>query len=296
VVTRQDKPAGRGLKLTSPPVRCAADELGIKCLQPKTVNAPEFIETVRESGADVALVMAFGQILSQALLDSLRRGFYNVHLSLLPELRGAAPVPWAIARGYSTTGVTVFKIVRELDAGPILNAVQIAIAQDDTTESIFAKLFEPCVDLALDSMARLDSDVSLVEQNHSLATFAPKVTADNGSLNFMVPAWRMKKLVQAFKDYPGTYAYWHSGYSPAIGEGHRKTRLRILDVSLPLEPDTGHSAGRIICANPKLGFDVQAGAGIVRIESLRPEGRTTMSGTDFLRGYRPKEGDFLLHY
>jgi methionyl-tRNA formyltransferase len=296
VVTRQDKPAGRGLHMHSPPVKVAADGLGITVLQPKSVNSPDFIRTIRDSGARVAIVVAFGQILSQALIDSLPLGFFNVHLSLLPELRGAAPVPWAIARGYTISGVTLFRIVRELDAGPILNAVQVPIEHNETTESLFEKLFDPSIELACDGLVTLNKDVELIPQDDTRATFAPKILPEHGSLNFTLPAWKLQMLVRAFAEYPGAYAMWHSGYSPEMSIGRKIVRLRILDVSLSLVPDTGHSAGRIIRAHPKDGLYVQAGLGVVHIECLRPEGKKTMSGLEFVRGYRPQEGDFLLPY
>ncbi len=297
VVTRPDKPAGRGWKLTPPPVADAARALDLPLAQEDAVNSPDFIASLASTGARMGLVVAFGRILSDKLLASLPLGFFNVHLSLLPELRGAAPVPWAIARGYSRTGVTVFKIVRELDAGPILSAAEVPIRPSDTASDLFERLYEPSLELAADALRRVPAgDFVLTPQDHSRATFAPRVTREHGRLDPAVPAWKLERLVRAFRDYPGTFAFWHSGFDPARAAGSRVLRIRILDVSLPLEPDTGHSAGYVFRAHPKEGLFVQAGLGVLRIDSLRPEGRSTMSGPEFVRGYRVREGDFVLKY
>ncbi len=282
--------------MTSPPVKDAALRFDIPVLQPETVNTPDFISLVSSSGANLAIVVAFGQILSSKLLKSLPLGFFNIHLSLLPELRGAAPVQWSIAKGLKKTGVTIFRIVRELDAGPILCCEEVDILPSDTTRTLFDKLYEPSLNLVVKALEQLCGDYCLVDQIHEKASVAPKLESDHGLVDFRLPAWKIERMVRGFGAEPGTYAFLHSNYDPVRGNGDKVIRVRFLNVT-PIEmPDWGKMPGIVISASPRDGMIVQAGLGVLRLDEIRPNGRKTMSSAEFVRGYPASAGDiFLTH-
>ena len=207
VVTQPDRAAGRGRALTEPAVKVAARRLGVPVIQPERVRSPDVEATLRALDADLFIVVAYGRILPQALLDVPRRGCWNVHGSLLPKLRGAAPIQWAIIRGERTTGVAVMRMEAGLDTGPVAAVAEVAIGDDDTTATLALALAAVGAPLLVDTLpAILDGSVRLAPQDEAAATLAPPLLKDDGRLRFDVPAREVSARARGCDPWPGATA------------------------------------------------------------------------------------------
>jgi methionyl-tRNA formyltransferase len=207
VVSQPDRPAGRGQKLAEPAVKVAAARLGLPVLQPARVRTPEFEAELRALDADVFVVVAYGRILPQALLDLPRRGPWNVHASLLPRLRGAAPIQWAIIGGERETGVAVMRMEAGLDTGPVAATRVVDIADDDTAGTLGAKLAAAGAPLLIETLpAILDGSVRLTAQDGAAATVAPMLTKEDGRLRFDQPARLVSARARGVDPWPGAAA------------------------------------------------------------------------------------------
>jgi methionyl-tRNA formyltransferase len=208
VVSQPDRPAGRGKQLAEPAVKAAARRLGVPIvLQPERVRTPEFEAELRALDADVFVVVAYGRILPQALLDVPRRGCWNVHGSLLPELRGAAPIQWAIIRGARETGVAVMRMEAGLDTGPVAAVARVPIGDDDTTATLAVALADagaPLLERTLPAI--LDGSVALVPQDDARATLAPPLVKEDGRLRFDEPARAVSARARGCDPWPGATA------------------------------------------------------------------------------------------
>ena len=182
--------------------------------------------------------------------------------------------------------------------------IEVPVSDSDTTESLFEKLFEPSLELSRRAVITLcsDKEVDLVEQDHSLATKAPTIKTIDGALDFSQPIISLERLIRAFGNKPGTFVYWHNSFDESSNGRERIVRIRILEIENAfdfLENSTSkpeYSAGSIVKADPKLGLFVRCGEQTARIVSLRPDGKKTMSGSEFVRGYNPQVGDRFLQY
>ncbi|HVZ74356.1 MAG TPA: methionyl-tRNA formyltransferase [Polyangia bacterium] len=204
VVSQPDRPAGRGQKLAEPAVKTAALALGLPVLQPEKVRPPEVEAQLRALDADVFVVVAYGKILPQALLDLPRRGCWNVHGSLLPKLRGAAPIQWSIIRGERTTGVAVMRMEAGLDTGPVAAVAEVPIGDDDTTATLYDKLAAAGAPLlAVTLPAILDGSVRTTPQDDARATLAPPLVKEDGRLRFDVPARAVSARARGCDPWPG---------------------------------------------------------------------------------------------
>jgi methionyl-tRNA formyltransferase len=204
VVSQPDRPAGRGRALAEPAVKVAARRLGLPVLQPERVRAPELEAELRALDADVFIVVAYGRILPQALLDVPRRGCWNVHGSLLPKLRGAAPIQWAIIRGERETGVAVMRMEAGLDTGPVAAVRVVPIGDDDTTGTLALALAAAGAPLLVETLpAIVDGGVRLVAQDDAAATLAPPLVKDDGRLRFDVPARAVSARARGCDPWPG---------------------------------------------------------------------------------------------
>ena len=212
VVSQPDRPAGRGKQLTEPAVKVAARHLGLPILQPERVRTPDFEATLRALDADVFLVVAYGRILPQGLLDLPRRGCWNVHGSLLPKLRGAAPIQWSIIRGERVTGVAVMRMEAGLDTGPVAAVKEVPIGDDDTTATLALALAAAGAPLLVDTLpAILDGRVSLARQDDAAATLAPPLLKEDGRLRFDVPARAVSARARGCDPWPGATALLDGG-------------------------------------------------------------------------------------
>ena len=212
VVTQPDRAAGRGRELKPPPVKTLALELDIPVIQPEKLRDPEAMEQLRAWSPDVIVVAAFGQILRQDVLDLPKFGCINVHASLLPRWRGAAPINAAILHGDEETGITIMKMDAGLDTGPILTQRSVRIQPDETAGSLFETLSQLGADLLLETLpGYISGEIKPSPQPEEGATYAPMLKKEDGLLDFSRPAEELERKVRAFNPWPGTYFDWDGG-------------------------------------------------------------------------------------
>ena len=202
VVTQPDRPAGRGMKLTSPPVKVAALELGLPLYQPERIRDPEAIERLRAIAPELLVVVAYGQILPRSALSIPRLGAINVHASLLPRHRGAAPIARAILAGDADTGVTIMRMDEQLDHGPVLATRATPIDEHEDALALTSRLAELGAELLADTLDRLEN-AHPSEQDHAHATFAPKLTREEGELEWSLGAREIDRRVRGLQPWPG---------------------------------------------------------------------------------------------
>jgi methionyl-tRNA formyltransferase len=271
VVTQPDRPAHRGQRLTPPPVKVAADAAGLPVLQPPRLRDPGWPERLRALGADVAVVVAFGQILPQAVLDAPARGSINIHASLLPKYRGAAPIQWAIIRGETMTGITTFQMDAGMDTGAILLQADTSIGPEETAGELSERLAPLGARVILDTLARLDS-LRAVPQPEG-ATLAPRLKKADGSLDWTRPARELVNLVRGCNPWPGATASTPAG-PLAIW------RARTVD---------GAGAPGTLIAHERT-LAIATGAGALLPLQVQPESRRAVGWDDYLRGARLTAG------
>jgi methionyl-tRNA formyltransferase len=271
VVTQPDRPAGRGGTVVLPAVKQAALRLGIPVIQPEKLRQPEAMEQLHAWSPDVIIVAAFGQILQQNVLDLPRFGCINVHGSLLPRGRGAAPIQAAILAGDKETGITIMKMDAGVDTGPILSQRSIPVAPDDTGGSLFAKMSTLGAELLLDTLPRyLSGEIVPQPQPDEGATYTPMLKKEDGLLDFTRPALELERRVRAMNPWPGAYFDWK-------GAPLKVHRAR-------LGEEKGSGAGNRITVQ---GWPaVAAGEGILILEEVQPAGKKSMPGKAFLSGAR----------
>ena len=269
VATQPDKPVGRGMELHSPPVKLTALEAGIPVLQPNSVKEPAFAEDLKKFNADIFVVVAFS-ILPKEVLATSKLGAINIHGSLLPKYRGAAPVQWAIANCEQKTGLTVFLLDEKMDHGPVLEMKEIAIEQNDTTETLLKKMVAPGCEALDSALAKLQSgNFTAIEQNHELASPAPKLKKEDALIDWNTSALQIHKRLCAFTPWPGAYTSLN-GQKIFI----RKTEISALDKKL--------KPGEIF-VNKNTIF---AGTvnGVLSILEVQAEGKKRMPAADYFRG------------
>ena len=201
-VTQPDRPAGRGMKVTPPPVKVAAQELGLPVYQPERIRDPEAVERLRATAPDFLVVVAYGQIIPKSVLDLPRLGAINVHASLLPRWRGAAPVARAILAGDGKTGVTIMKMDEQLDHGPILAVRATPIGEDEDAAALATRLADMGAELLVETLAHFE-ELPIVGQDHKEATIAPKLSRDEGELDWNMGAAEIDRRVRGLQPWPG---------------------------------------------------------------------------------------------
>ena len=270
VVTQPDRVAGRGRELKPPPVKTLALELGIPVIQPEKLRENEAMEQLSAWSPDVIVVSAFGQILRQDVLDLPKYGCINVHASLLPRWRGAAPINASILHGDEETGVTIMKMNAGLDTGPILSQRAMRIQPDVTAGSLFETLSMLGADLLLDTLPDyLNGDIEPRPQPEDGATYAPMLKKEDGRLDFSLPAKELERKVRAFNPWPGTYFEWDGNllkvHRASIGMGKMREGERGVYLGLPV---------------------VGTSDGLLMLEEVQPPGKKPMPGKAFLAGAR----------
>jgi methionyl-tRNA formyltransferase len=285
VVTQPDRPAGRGRELRQPPVRQLAEREMIPALQPEKPRGDEFLRRLREVDAELSVVVAYGQILKREVLDVPPLGSINLHASLLPELRGAAPINWAIARGYERTGVTVMRMVERMDAGPILHQVAEPIGPDETATDLTARLSEIGAEALVEALALLEAGaITELEQDEARATYAPRIERADAHVDWSADAQTVARMIRAFDALPGAWT---------ILEGEE------LKVYRPKpEVDHIHHAvpGTVIAIDPIHAAEamlVACGRGAVWVREVKPAGKRRMTSAEWVRGRAPKVGSLL---
>lgn len=278
VVTQPDRPAGRGRELSRSPVKDEALAEGIPVLQPETARGEAFMAQIRALDPDVSVVVAFGQILRPEVLAVPRLGSLNIHASLLPELRGAAPIQWAIARGHGASGVTIMRMEAGLDSGPMLMRVEEPIQADESASELGARLAEIGAEALVETLALLEAGQLAEEpQDHARATYAPKVDRETARLDWSLPADEVALWIRAMDDVPGAW-------SPLEGRGPVKLfRPRVVE-------EMGGAPGEVLRADDQ-GVVVACGRASVRVREAQPPGKRRMPAGDWVRGRGVRAGD-----
>ena len=280
VWTQPDRPAGRGNKVSASPVKEFALSRGLMVQQPSKIKTDEAAELFRSHEADVAVVVAYGRILPKAFLEAPKQGCVNVHFSLLPKYRGAAPVNWAIVNGESDTGVTTMMVEPELDSGPILLQRSTAIDATETAPQVLQRLAEMGADLLSETL-RDFGKVKAREQDHAQASFAPILKKEDGLIKWSASAASIDRAIRGFQPWPNAYtAYQSRGLTVFRAEIGSATN----EVTAP---------GQVLAAR---GDDLIVACGeqsTLRILEVQPEARRRMGVRDFLNGVQVKVGDRL---
>lgn len=298
IVTQPDRPSGRHLKLTPGPVHAMVLEhsLAVDVLMPPKINAPTVVEELAARKPDVMVVVAYGQFLGKRLLQLPRLGCINLHLSLLPALRGAAPITRAILDGLDETGVTAMMMDAGMDSGDILGLRRTPIGPDDTYGSLTSRLVELGRELMLETLRSLDSGTAVREpQDHAAATYAPKLQKDEWLIDWAHPADRVCRAVRAFNPKPACTTFLPPDPKGVAAFNQPGCLLKVLAARVEGTAPQGTPPATVVSLQG--GPLVAAGDGrCVRLLEVRPEGRPrAISGVDFVNGYRQRvrEGDRL---
>lgn len=273
VITQPDRPKGRGNKLSPPPVKERALALGLPVYQPTTVKDDAFLTLLRDYQPEVIVVVAYGRILPQSVLDLPPYGCLNVHASLLPQYRGAAPIQWAILNGDSQTGVTIMQLDSGMDTGDMLSKASLMVEPEDTTGSLFEKLAHLGAKLLVQTLSDIHSgQITPEAQDDALATYAPMLSKADECLNWQLSAVKLHNQVRGLSPAPGAYTWW-------AGQ-----RLKIWRTQ-PQPDETGgkFAPGEIAEIRPDY-FAVCTGEGLLRVYEVQPAGKKVMPVGAFLNG------------
>ncbi|ADG82645.1 methionyl-tRNA formyltransferase [Thermincola potens] len=285
VITQPDRPKGRGRKLMPPPVKVTAQELGLQVYQPDKIKAPEAVEKIRELAPDAIVVVAFGQLLSRDILAIPRFGCINVHASILPKYRGAAPIHWAVINGEKESGVSIMYMDEGLDTGDVVLVEKTPIAESDTTGILHDKLAflgARALLRALDLIAR--GEARRIPQDDSAASYAPLLDKGVELIDWHKTSRQIKDLVRGLNPWPVAYTYF----------GEKILKIWTVDVAgEETAADGPFRPGRIIKVVPEEGIYVASGDGAVIIKELQLQGSKKMSAEDFIRGRRIEPGTIL---
>ena len=283
VVTQPDRPKGRSGKLQPSPVKEKAMEAGVPVLQPEKVKDPAFFPELEALQPDVIVVVAFGQILPETVLNLPEYGCMNVHASLLPKLRGAAPIQWSVIDGDSESGVTIMQMDKGLDTGDILLQKEVVLDEKETGGSLFDRLMETGAELIVEVLPKIEAvELTPVVQKEELATYAGKITKDMGNIDFAKSAVTIERLIRGLNPWPSAFTHY-KGKILKIWEADVVSECANAENPVP---------GTVI-AMDKESFTLATGEGALRIRSLQPEGKKRMSCAEFMRGYEIKVGEAL---
>ncbi len=292
VVTQPDRPSGRGMEVTVSPVKDAAIRLGLTVSQPAAIkNNTEFHDQVAAVHPDAIIVVGYGRIIPQGMIDLPRLGNLNLHASLLPKYRGAAPIQWAIASGESVTGVTTMRIDAGLDTGDILMQRQIPIAAEDTAETLGPKLAFTGANLMVETLSGLErGKVRPMPQDHTQATLAPILKKEDGRMDFARTATDLFNRLRGFQPWPGAFTIFKG----------KTLQVHRAQPAQGLKPTPGRisvEGTRLLvgCGKDKDNAEDKAeGTGtILELIEIQLEGKRRMTAREFINGYRPKSGDQL---
>jgi methionyl-tRNA formyltransferase len=279
VISQPDRPAGRGLAMRPPAVKKRALELGLEVWQPKKVRTAEFAEKLRALDADVAVVVAYGRILPRAVLDAPRTGCVNVHASLLPRWRGAAPIQWSIVHGDEQTGVTLMQVDEGMDSGAILARASTPIAPDDDAVTLSDRLSKMGADLLREELARyVAGELTPQPQDESAVTMAPLLKKEHGRIDWNKSAQAVHNQIRGMNPWPGAHT--------VLGERRIKVHRTIAST---LDPE-GAAPGQVIALDPE-GILVACAEGTLEIQELQESGRKRVDARAFASGRGVAVGD-----
>jgi len=291
VLTQADKPKGRGHEMHFTPVKEAALEAGIPVLQPVRMKDPELWETLRNAGADVFVVAAYGKILPKEILDIPRYGCVNIHASLLPAYRGAAPIQWAVIDGQKESGVTTMLMGTGLDTGDILRQYRVALSPDETGGSLFDRLTDLGAEAIVDTLEGLEKgSITPVKQGETTTAYAAMLTKEDGNADWTKSADALERLVRGLSPWPGVYSFLG-------GKMLKVWKTRVADDAEREEAEKAFAAasgtdaaapGTVLKADGALF--VKTGDGVLALTEVQPEGKKRMEAAAWLRGAHVKPG------
>lgn len=280
VVTQPDKPKGRGGAVQFPPVKECAIAHNLPVFQPEKVKETANIEYLRQFEPDMIVVAAFGQILPKAILDMPKYDCINVHASLLPKYRGAAPIQWAILNGDEFTGVTIQRMDIGVDCGDMIAKKQIRIAEDETGGSLFDKLAEVGATLCVETMERIEKgNVEYIPQDHEQATHVSMIDKELGNIDWTKPAVEIERLVRGLNPWPSAFTHLNS-------KTFKVWKAKVIAENSSMKPGT-------VCKVTKDSLEVQTGEGVLSLLEVQLEGKKRMEVDAFLRGCQIEEGTRL---
>lgn len=280
VVTQPDRPKGRGRKRVAPPVKRKALELNLEVLQPSTLNSKKFTDQIKHIQPDFLVVIAFGHILSEKILQLPKFGAINIHASLLPEYRGPAPIQWAIINGDSQTGITTMFMDKGMDTGNVLLTKKEPILPEDTAATLHDRLANTGADLLIKTLKDYAAHKLIpIAQDHSKATYAPLLKKQDGHINWQKSAEELEPFIRGMTPWPGAFTF------------HNETRLKILKAA-PIPERVAEAAGTILKAFPD-ELRVATGKGALSILEIQGPSGKRLGVADFLRGYKLPPGTIL---
>jgi len=282
-VTRPDRPAGRGRHVRVGPIKDFSRRRSLPLIQPEDINAPDVVRKIRQAQPDLLLVIAFGQKIGRTLLGLPPYGAVNLHASLLPRYRGAAPINWALINGDTETGLTAIAMTDRMDAGDILGQHATPIDPNETAGQLHDRLSVLGARLVTEVVHGIPlEEVERRRQNESQVTFAPALRKSDGHIRWDRPALEVHNRIRGTTPWPGAFTH----LAPAPG----KPPLRLVVAKAAVSPVGGGAEPGVVVACGPEGIDVAAAAGAVRLQELTPAGKRTMSAADFLNGYKVKPG------
>lgn len=285
VVTQPDRPAGRGRGVHPSPIKAVALEEALPVLQPERARGPEFLAQLRALAPELSVVVAYGQILPRDVLELPSLGSINLHASLLPALRGAAPIHHAILLGHERTGVTVMRMVEAMDAGPILHQVAEPIGAEETASELGSRLSEIGAEALVETLALLElGRVEERPQDDGAATYAPRLTRESARVDWSRHAISVSRQIRALDESPGAWTTW------------RGDELKIYRPEVAAEDAAPAAPGTVLRTRPQdpsQGLLVQCGGGALWVREVKPAGKRRMSTAEWLRGRGPEPGELL---
>ena len=293
LITQPDRPVGRHMELTPPRVKVLANELGIPVFQPEKMRDAAAVEQLRAYEPDIIVVMAYGQILSQEVIDVPRIACINAHASLLPRHRGAACIQAAIEAGDDETGITIMHVVKKLDAGDIICQVSVPLRGTETAESLHDDLAQLAPEALMEAISQLAEGVDMrEEQDENLMTYAPKLLRAHGQIDWTQPALQISRKIRAYHSWPGTFTIY-----PSVKSGQDKA-LKIyppVDLFSHIRKPADAVPGMVLEAGPD-GMLVSCGGrsgGAIRITTMQPTGARKMNAESFFAGHKIVPGTIL---
>jgi methionyl-tRNA formyltransferase len=279
VVTQPDRPSGRGGEIHSPSVKKAAAAAGIPVYQPTTIKTDEALEYFKRLAPDAVVIIAYGQIISQHLIDVPRLGWINLHASLLPKYRGAAPINWAIVNGEAKTGLTTMLIDAGLDTGPILLKSEIEIGSEETAPELTERLASAGAALMVETLRKLErKEVEPIPQEHSQATLAPPLKKDDGRINWWLTSRKIYNRMRGLQPWPGAFTTFRGKNCQIWGK--------------PLKPVAAGGMPGIILPTQEDGLLVICGGNsVLHVEHVQMEGRKRVTDREFMNGARIRPGE-----
>ena len=280
VVTQPDQPKGRGHEMQFTPVKEVALKHNLPVLQPKKIRDPEVVAQLEQIPADICVVVAFGQIIPKSILEMKKYGCINVHASLLPAYRGAAPIQWAVVDGLKETGVTIMQMDEGLDTGDMLTKVVVPLDKDETGGSLFDKLSAAGAKLCVETMELIEKgEVTPEKQGETTTEYAKMITKDLGKIDFSKSAVEIERLIRGFNPWPSAYTKL----------GNKTLKIWAADV---LDEEYEGAFGEIIKVS-KNEILVKCGKGALSLKEIQLEGKKRMAADAFLRGYQLESGVLL---